>query len=217
MEDVTFCLTSCGRPDLLERTIDSFLKYNTYKIKDYLLYEDQNSNSNSIIDLITKKYPFIKIVSRGNRVGQRQAIDEMYSHVSTDYIYHCEDDWEFYDYSFIEKSKDVLIKDEKILQVHNRYKNDLNGHPVDDTKIVELDSYKLQYDYMGIWNGFSFNPGIRRKRDYDIIGKYTSYTYEHEISIKYKELGYYAVVLDGDGYVKHIGYERHVKDPTNGV
>ena len=33
----------------------------------------------------------------------------------------------------------------------------------------------------------------------------------------HKRLGYYAIVLNGDGFVRHIGYDRHIKDPTNGV
>ena len=47
--EVTFVLTSCGRPDLLEKTLDSFLKYNTFVIKNYIITEDsaiQGINNN---------------------------------------------------------------------------------------------------------------------------------------------------------------------------
>ena len=33
-----------------------------------------------------------------------KSIDSVYSTIDTEYIFHCEDDWEFYDSSFIEKS-----------------------------------------------------------------------------------------------------------------
>ena len=38
--NVTFVLTSCGRMDLLEQTLDSFFKYNEYPIDRYLITED---------------------------------------------------------------------------------------------------------------------------------------------------------------------------------
>ena len=37
---VTVVITSCNRVDLLERTIDSFIKYNTYPIDRYILIDD---------------------------------------------------------------------------------------------------------------------------------------------------------------------------------
>ena len=37
---VTFLITSCGRLDLLERTIDSFLKFNQCPIERYIITED---------------------------------------------------------------------------------------------------------------------------------------------------------------------------------
>ena len=43
MKEITLCLTSCNRWNLLEKTIDSFLKLNSYPIKEYLIYEDSNN------------------------------------------------------------------------------------------------------------------------------------------------------------------------------
>ena len=40
MEKVTFVLTSCGRLDLLEQTLNSFLRYNNYPIERYIIVED---------------------------------------------------------------------------------------------------------------------------------------------------------------------------------
>ena len=39
-ESVTFVLTSCGRPDLLDRTLKSFFKFNKFKINKYYVVED---------------------------------------------------------------------------------------------------------------------------------------------------------------------------------
>jgi len=40
MEDVTAVITSCGRFDLLEETLDSFFEFNTYPIKKIIITED---------------------------------------------------------------------------------------------------------------------------------------------------------------------------------
>ena len=114
VDGVTVCLTSCGRKDLLIKTIDSFYKFNTYDISNFLIYEDRNENTDSIISEINERYPNIKIFTNDNRLGQRAAIDFLYSLVSTEYIYHCEDDWEFYKCGFIEASIGYLKQDPKI-------------------------------------------------------------------------------------------------------
>ena len=44
--------------------------------------------------------------------------------VNTDYIFHLEDDWEFYKIDFIQKSIEILNEDDKILQPVLRPKND---------------------------------------------------------------------------------------------
>ena len=39
-KEVTVVLTSCNRPDLLEKTLDSFFKYNTYPITTFNIIDD---------------------------------------------------------------------------------------------------------------------------------------------------------------------------------
>ena len=38
--EVTLFITSCGRPELLKKTLISFVKNNTYPIKEVILCED---------------------------------------------------------------------------------------------------------------------------------------------------------------------------------
>lgn len=215
MKNVTVTLTSCGRPDLLYKTLDSFFKFNSYKIDNFFITEDKNDNSTEIKKMIEKYFPEIKLIITENRIGQLKAVDLLYSKVNTDYIFHCEDDWNFKKTGFIESSLYALQNDPKILQVHLRAPSDLNGHPVSNSySIGEVQIRKLIYDYMGIWHGFSFNPGLRRKIEMDMIGKFSKFKYEHEFSAFFKNLGFYAIVLDEpDGYVEHIGWNRHVIDP----
>jgi hypothetical protein len=205
---ITFALTSSGRPDLLERTMDSFFKFNTYPIERYIISED--SAINNINDNLIGKYKDkdIEWIINGERLGQITTIDNMYSKIKTEYIFHCEEDWEFTDYSFIEKSLEILEKDKKILQVWLRSHGDTNGHPIEFFN----EKYDLlTLDYLNIWSGFSFNPGLRRLCDYELIKPFKKIGHEGEISIKYRELGFRAAILKNK-YVEHIGWGRHVKD-----
>ena len=53
-KEITFVLTSCGRIDLLDKTLESFFKYNSYKCKELFLVED--SVNEEIYNHIRKKW-----------------------------------------------------------------------------------------------------------------------------------------------------------------
>lgn len=210
--DVTVVLTSCDRHDLLEKTLASFTQFNTYpRIKEVIVVEDGTADPSAIC----RKFG-ARLIPIGRRAGQVNAIDTAYAQVTTPYIFHLEDDWEFYKAGFIEKSKALLDLDPSTMQVWLRAWDDTNKHPLsfqsDDEKfgVIALDVH-------GVWSGFSFNPGLRRLSDYKKIGSYGAiqrttegHHYEVAISLKYRQLGYRAVILDKGGYVRHIGWDRHV-------
>ena len=209
---ITFALTSCGRPDLLERTMDYFIKYNTYPIEKYIISED--SNIVGINNHLIEKYKdlYIEWIENTSRLGQIKTIDNMYSKINTEYIFHCEEDWLFTDFGFIEKSLEVLEGDKNILLVWLRAHNDTNGHPVEYFN----EEYDLmQMKFQGYWNGFTFNPGLRRLFDYKLIGKYGDFGHEVDASIKYGSIGYRCAILKNK-YVEHIGWGHHVTDIHNG-
>lgn len=219
--DVTVVLTACGRPDLLDKTLESFLRFNTHRITEYLITED--SGTPDINAPLKRKYAQLPItwIDTVPRRGQLACIDDAYSRVTTPYIFHCEDDWEFYRPGFIEKSKAILHDRPGILQVWLRAEWDTNGHPLEDDiyktpcgdEVVEF--RRLAYNYGPLWHGFSFNPGLRRLQDYRILGTYKPYRSESGISCAYKTKLYSAVLLCGEGYVRHIGDGRHVAGSTS--
>jgi hypothetical protein len=224
--DVTFVATSCGRQDLLEITLDSFLRFNTYPIREYLITED--SAVPGINDRLKKKYAQLPItwIEEPRKRGQLECIDDAYSRVKTRYIFHCEDDWEFYRPNFIEPSKSILHNCRGALQVWIRAENDTGGHPLDSEVHFafrgdeQIEYRRVQYNYFSkaLFHGFSFNPGLRRLKDYLYIGgKYAPYWREHAIAEAYKARMYSAVILTGPGYVRHIGDERHVYDAVQKV
>ncbi len=204
---VTVCLTSCGRQDLLEKTLESFFWFNTYPIERFIVSED--SGKFGINHELQLMYPDIEFINDGVKQGQIKSIDSMYKTVDTKYVFHMEDDWEFYRSGFIEYSMAKLESDPKIINVWLREKEDTNGHPHKNGMVA--------LNHNG-WHGFTFNPTLKRMKDYRRIGSYGKYAKfepnrpwasEKTIGKVYKNLGYHAEISE-IGFVKHIGDGRHI-------
>ena len=226
MDNVTVVITSSNRHDLLEQTLDSFVRWNTYKgIRRVLLIEDSYVYP-SFVDNNPKYAGYnISVLHTTPRLGQLLGIDVAYKYVDTEYIFHCEDDWEFYAKGFIENSIPILDSSPHTLQVHLRHPEDiLPGGELDYTVDASGAFARIHKGRRGAktWHGFSFNPGLRRLCDYRRIGsysgqllteRYSGQHFEAYIGFLYKELGYEAAMSlgnAGQGFVRHIGEGRHV-------
>jgi hypothetical protein len=224
---VSVVVTACNRPDLLEQMLDSFFAFNTYQhITKIIVVED--SGIPGVNDQCKQKFEkAVTWLDNECRVGQNAAIDRAYALVDTPYIFHCEEDWEFYEKGFIELSMAVLEANQKVIMVWLRAHDDTMGHPIDESYIgvAKISSggevkYRIMaFDYYGRWHGFSFNPGLRRLRDYTdhfpegFSGKGIENSCPDEAAIgsRYKSLGYYAAILDlPAGFVRHTGWDRSV-------
>ena len=201
LPDITCVITSCNRITLLRQTIQSLTKY--YSFAEIIIIED------GAADLTEFKNQGIKVIYNTPKLGQIRSIDKAYSFVETQYIFHCEDYWEFFRAGFIEESIAILEKYPLILQVHLREQNDMNGHP-----IVKLQNSFDLVDTNYKWKGFSFNPGLRRLSDYTsyakIVGnpsKTSSPKDEQKIGQYYFENGYITAILK-QGAVRHIGQNQ---------
>ncbi|WP_135080729.1 glycosyltransferase [Terasakiella sp. SH-1] len=218
--EVTFVLTSCGRVDLLQQTITSFEKYNTYPIKRAIITEDSCDDNvyQQVEELFGDRF---EIWANKEKKGQIKSIVDAYATIDTPYIFHCEDDWEFTRSGFIEESLKILETEPKILQPFLESIADANIA----TESVELFKEEKKIDINGAsyltfsiaegweWGFFSFKPGLRRKSDYDLIKGYARFTNELDIGCCYKEQDFYCVVLDPPAMI-NTGHERHVADPT---
>jgi hypothetical protein len=227
INDVTVVITSCNRPELLMKTLDSFFKYNTYPIKEIIIIDDSGFIGINDFVLKTYKYNHFNLIYNKSNIGQVNSIDIAYRYVTSKYVFHCEEDWEFLQNGFIELSMDLLNLDNKIFTVWLRPHNDINNHPILYNSELINKCYKMddKHSYMYrnkkyTWCGFTFNPGLRRTSD---ILKYHPYNKfcdkdrfrnevtEYEINEKYRDDDYYAVITQlKSGYCKHIGYDHHV-------
>ena len=215
MEQVTFIITSCGRPDLLQETIGSFLNTNHYPIAKYILIED--SADEQMKGFIEERYgdSFNSLIFNATKFGQIRSIDRTYEEVETPYVFHCEDDWRFLRGGFIEQSLALLAGDRKIINVWLRGMTHTNAHPVEPKRIRSSGGiiyHRMAIDKKGTCQGFTFNPTLKRMSDYELVKPYQRLGSEGSIAQRLRELGFYAVTLE-EPYVEHIGGGRHVPLP----
>jgi hypothetical protein len=212
-DSVTICITSCGRHDLLKRTLTSLSNsVIDMPIKETIIIEDSNlKKPDWLLEYRTLGLGEIRWIANGKRIGQWMSIDRMYDTVKTELIFHCEDDWECDGRPFMAASAKLLKDNPKIVQVSIRGNDNTSGHPnVDDPNFP----VKVQEPYWRQWwGGYSGNPGLRRRSDWQRIGSYgrlTGYGQggiapEQTISKTYLDLGYRIAVLPTDKpYVTHI-------------
>lgn len=217
MEEVTAIFFSCRRLDLLNQTISSFVKMNTYPIKEMIIVDDSGDRGTHAC--IKDTYPDYTLILHSKNVGLIKSIDIGYSHIKTDYIFHCEDDWGFYKPSFIEPSLELLKRNSNIITVWLREQYDTNRHPV-ETQVHSVG--KVTYQYLGLdfngWHGYTFNPGLRRLVDYEEIKPFSQFLgeekdsvfTEHRIGQAYYRLGYRGVILS-TGFVRHLGHRKSIR------
>jgi len=207
IKTISVVITSCNRFDLLDKTLESFFKFNTYPLNQIIIIED--SSKDLKIKMLIEKYRQhnITLIVNNDRIGQMSSINKAYSHVNSDYIFHCEDDWEFFEYGFIEKSLNILLLNKKILSVWLRDISEYNNIKFSEEVFVcEGCNYKLVYDEI-----LSFNPSLKRCKDTKLITDFTKFkqTIEKGISNFYLQKKFVSAILL-QPHVKHLGYHRRV-------
>ncbi len=217
IEPYTVALTSCGRFDLLERTLATLLPRLDGPVAEIIVAED--SGNNGVQDIAAKFGRDIRVIVNEPPLGQIKSIDRLYSRVATEWIFHCEDDWEFFASGFMEKSFALLKEDERLSMVSLRDVPDYGGTEFGPERVTASGiRYRVANDYPR-WEtrfcGMSFNPGLRRMADYRRIGPYAGIgrqVQEVAVSLAYRDMGY-RVGLIAEPAVRHIGGGRHISDP----
>lgn len=226
-QGVTLVITSCNRPLLLKKTLCTFFQYNTYPITKVVIIDDSGISGcvDTPLEYIPKHINTVVLYNKYN-IGQIKSIDLAYKYVDTEYIFHCEDDWEFYNSGFIETSMSILEQNLNIFTVwlreykHNRVLQ--CGHPIIPHTYNNL--YKLLgwfTERNNIWYGFTFNPGLRRYIDYKLYKPYSQYInlkecydggVEQYLSRLYFKNGYSVAITNlNEGFVRHIGWDNPTK------
>ena len=209
MYPYTVCLTSCARFDLLERTLESLLPRLEGPCERIIVGED--SGDREVFDVVERFQSDaspIQVILNRRRLGICRNIDRVYTEVDTDWIFHCEDDWEFFRGGFIRESFSVM-QDDEISSVNLR---DISVFPPGFWLPVGDNYYLTNMDVAGQYAGLCFNPGLRRMSDYRAIGPYgrlAPNSGERDVSIGYLSAGKRLAMLKYPA-VQHIGAGRHV-------
>ena len=215
--NITLVVTSCGRLDLLKRTLESFDRFNTAPVREVFITEDAGDEGVRAVIPAHWKDHCTFFVNRP-KLGQLASIDLAYEQVKTPYIFHCEDDWEFYRPGFVEDSRTILELRPEILQVWLRnYVYDLQVHSpyirLGAREVIGgVPCYPLISDKPE-WQSFSLNPGLRRLKEYRLCAPFAGHGGEKALSQRYAELNLTAVTLEGDA-VLHTGFGLHVETPA---
>ena len=205
---ITFCLTSCGRFKLLQKTLYSFIQYNDYPMEKYIIVEDSgNPYAEEYLHNIIQEFPkeCFQLLINEKRIGQIPSIDRAYAEVETPYIFHCEDDWEFTKSDFMKPSLDLLehVPDAVMIWLRD---------PLDVPEIIQsMKPYNSPHRFFDVTRTFpdftlNFNPGLRRLTDYQEASNYQKIgTLEHHIGRFYYSRNKKILLLGGSPYYQHIG------------
>jgi hypothetical protein len=205
-------VTSCNRHDLLKQTLDSFVASVDIAPETTIIVEDGLANRPEW--LVQPQLGNIVWLQNEKRLGQGHSIDRAYAAVNTECLFHCEDDWEFLQPGpFIAKSLEILAGYPKVLTVTL---TNHKGWMAEDPAYPFLINRPSKAGMSRIFDGLTWNPGLRRLSDYKLLG-----TTFGELSRKgnaevwaaneYLRLGYFMADV-GTKYVAHLGNGRRCPD-----
>lgn len=219
MEPYTIALTSCGRFDLLERTLRSLLPRLDGPVAKIIVAED--SGDRGIYDVVQRFSGTglaFEVLVNDPPLGQIQSIDRLYSRIETEWMFHCEDDWEFFADGFIGKSFALLKEFDRFSMIALRDYSELRPHYYHSEEIAScgVRYREINVAVAGNHAGLHLNPGLRRMRDYRLVGPYAAIGIKAvggKVAKLHRHLGFRVAGL-AEPAVRHIGGDRHVPNPA---
>ncbi len=242
---IAFTITTCKRTKLFFSTINSFLHCCT----DYSLINSWtciDDNTDEIERAAMKRmYPFFEFIwKKLEEKGHPKSMNLIHQLAERyDYIFHCEDDWQFmYPNNYITKCLAILKSNDVYGQVLlNKNYGEISSHykhAGGDRLNISFNNKKLYYHlhrhYPGgtkehreytsklngpahtYWPHFSFRPGLVKCSVYKKIGNFneSSAHFEQEYAHRYTKEGLLTAFLPTI-YCKHIGKLTSEKDGIN--
>lgn len=193
--NVTFFLTSCKRHDLLKICLESFEQYNDYPIEHGIIIEDSGQDLSWCRDIL-KSIPNLELINTGSRQGQIRNIDRCYAMITTPYVFHCEDDFQFIKGGFISPSIKILEAEPSCINVwltpyDRSWEDPASTHyTVLDYNRKLINQTQFQIDDVTYWNinnpvigewglGFTFQPSVHRIANWQQVGGYENLLKTH--------------------------------------
>lgn len=227
---ITFSITTCKRYDLFEKTMNSFLNccLDHHLIDEWICVDDNSSEED--VEKMKTKYPFFKFMFKTmKQKGHPESMNIIRNMVKTPYLFHMEDDWQFFSkQNYISNCLEILCDNSKYGQclINKNYietENDViiggllrtteSGKKYFIHEYCETPESHQQFnDKYGsnpncaYWPHFSLRPSLIRTEIFNKIGHFNLSTshFEMDYSYKYKNEGYLSVFLESI-YCCHIG------------
>lgn len=205
----TVVLTSCGRFDLLEQTLVSFFK--CFDSASVIVMEDSGKKNEALA--FAARFPKVDMRVNEPKLGQMRSIDAAYRTVTTPYVIHLEDDWEFKDSLNLDAAVQLLTLRPQISGVvvgFVDYRKDMSAH-TERLSVGGLDFDILHPKANRFWFSYTLNPSVVRVDLWREFGPFEKFITEKNISVFMKRRGKMVARLV-PRIAFHIGDQRHVED-----
>ena len=208
-DDVTLVITSCNRIDLLERTLRSMRPW-IDELPHRILVEDSAADPELFDRLRDAGF---RIIVNGRNLGQLPSIDLAYAECRTEFILHCEDDWEWTRRPNIEAARHLLRHG---IDGEGEFSlvcfREVTGTGACDRSlfrdvVVRGSAFRYSFAQRNKWSYFSFNPGMIRREFYLRHGPWRRFTNERAIARAMRRKGH-CIAREIPGNVRHIGKGR---------
>lgn len=221
---VALTITTCKRPDLFERTVESFLRCCTdhQRIVEWICVDDNSTEEDRA--RMKARFPFFTWVwkdeqSKGH-AHSMNLLSDLVRVGNFDYVLHLEDDWEFFETrDWISDTLIVLARERDCGQVlFNRNYAEIPGDGDILGGLIRKTPDGLRYrvhvhDTVATpgrscawWPHFSLRPSLLRTAVFERIGRFdpNSEHFELDYAKRYMQAGFRSAFLDTIG-LKHIG------------
>ncbi len=122
--DFEVVVTSCGRFDLLRRSMTSLVATLDVPPRRILVIED--SGDEGVRDALAGLDGPFEVVVNSRQLGQMASIDKAYAMLAAPYVFHTEDDWQFERTGFIGESAALLAARPRLQHGRLRPRSELN-------------------------------------------------------------------------------------------
>lgn len=208
---VTICVTSCGRLDLLAKTLASFAAFNTGG--RFIISED--SADEAAIAKVRADYPQARVLAGTTRLGLMASIDRIYSAADTPFIFHLEDDWQFDGPVNWYAATGFLVARDDVANVSVRAFDEIKERFRVLSKpatFADTPFAVMRANAHPEFFGWSSNPGLIRRSLYEQYAPFSRLLHDQMSGLIKKEGRTVAYLLPG--VARHIGQDRNVTDPT---
>lgn len=239
---VTFTITTCKRLDLFEKTINSFLNccLDLNKIDHWLCVDDNSSEDDK--KRMQLLYPFFTFRWKSlTEKGHPQSMNIIRDTVKTEYVFHVEDDWQFFNpRSYISECMDVLDSNPAVKQclINKNYAEtfddiDIVGGlmkitkqgvryfiheytPDTQSKTNFVIKYGPNNKNCAYWPHYSFRPSLLKREMWELLGPFNEQIshFEMDYSSRYVKHNFISAFLDSI-YSIHIGRLTSQRDNKN--